>query len=154
MLFEPRLRRLLLAVHVLVSVSFPGAVAAFLVLAVIGLGGDLSAYRAMDTINTAVVVPLCLLALLSGIVSSLGTPWGLVRHWWVLVKLALTLPSTAILLVHSQPIARMAGAARLTEATMDTQFQLVAAAGAAVGILVFMTALSVYKPRGLTPFAP
>jgi hypothetical protein len=45
----------------------------------------------MDLIGRWVLVPLSLGALASGIVQSIGTKWGLVRHYWVLVKLLLTI---------------------------------------------------------------
>jgi hypothetical protein len=98
----------------------------------------------------AVIVPLCLLTLGTGLVSSMGTPWGLVRHWWVVVKLLLTLPSTAILIVHLTPIGAMARSTAIGAATHETQLQLVLASGLALVVLGLMTGLSVYKPRGVT----
>jgi hypothetical protein len=53
-----------------------------------------------------VIVPLSLAALLTGVVQSLGTPWGLFRHRWIVAKLALTVVATVLLLVHTQPIGR------------------------------------------------
>ncbi len=55
-----------------------------------------------------VIVPLCLASLVSGAVQSLCTPWGLVRHHWVLAKLFITVLSTVILFVHMGPIAYLA----------------------------------------------
>jgi hypothetical protein len=149
------LRRLALLFHVLVSVGFPGAVAAFFSLAMLAMvDGDgalsLAIYRCLEPLTVDVILPLCGLSLASGLVSSLGTPWGLLRHWWVLVKLLLTLPSTAILVMHLMPIAAMARANSLGVATRETQLQLVLASGLALLVLVLLTALSIYKPRGLT----
>src|SRR5437762_3503112 len=98
----PSLRKLVLTAHVTFSVGWLGAVAAFLVLAIAGLTNQdtqivRSAYLAMELTARFVVVPLAFASLLSGLVQSLGTPWGLVRHYWVLVKLLLTTFATIIL---------------------------------------------------------
>ena len=95
-------------------------------------------------------MPLCLAALLTGIVQSLGTTWGLFRHYWVVTKLLLTVLATLILLVRTQPIDRVAAvAAQTTLAIGDLRqlrFQLVGDACAALFVLLMTTALSVYKP--------
>ena len=154
------MRKLALTAHVLTSVAFPGAVACFLALAVVGLTStDLqvirAAYLAMELIAWIVIVPLCFATLVSGIVSSLGTSWGLFRYYWIVVKLLITSLSTVVLLIHMQPIEFMAAAATGTmsdPALGEVQFQLVLASAAAVAVLIVATALSVYKPRGLTPY--
>ena len=103
-----------------------------------------------------VIVPLAFASLLTGLVQSLGTTWGLLRHYWVLAKLLITILATILLLLHTQPIGRLAGVAR--ETTLSTanvgrlQIQLVADAGAALLVLLVATTLSVYKPRGVTPY--
>ena len=53
-------------------------------------------------------VPLALASLVTGIISSLGTTWGLFRYYWVLVKLGLTSLATLALLVHTRPISSAA----------------------------------------------
>lgn len=155
------LRKGALTVHVACSVGWLGAVAAFLALAVAGLARQdaltvRAAYVAMDLTGWYVIVPLCAAALLTGIVQALGTSWGLFRHYWVVVKLLLTLFATLVLLVHMQPISEMAGAAaRGPLAPGDLRglrLQLVANAGAALLVLLVTTALSVVKPRGLTRY--
>ena len=42
---------------------------------------------------------------------SLGTVWGIFRHYWVLMKLLMTIPATLILLVHMRPIGLLQDAA-------------------------------------------
>ena len=42
----------------------------------------------------------------TGIVEGLGTPWGLLRNYWVVTKLVLTVIATLLLLLHTQPIDR------------------------------------------------
>jgi ABC-type anion transport system duplicated permease subunit len=105
----PRVRKLTLTTHVTSSVGWLGAVAAFLALAVAGLNSQhaqmvRAAYLAMHMTTWFVIVPLSFAALLTGLVQSLGTSWGLFRHYWVVAKLALTVLATITLLVHTQPI--------------------------------------------------
>ena len=94
--------------------------------------------------------------MLTGLVSSLGTTWGLFRQYWVLLKLLMTIPSTILLLVHMPPISYIAGVA--AETTLSSaelhglRIQIVVEAGAALLVLLVATALSVYKPKGMTPY--
>lgn len=152
-------RSLALTAHVTTSVGWMGAVACFLALAIAGLTSTgphevQAAYVAMELICWAVIVPLSLLSPATGIVQSLWTPWGLVRHYWVLVKLLVTLPCTAILLLHMLPTTRLAAAAaegQLQGAALhDLRIQLVADAAVAIAALLFTTVLAIYKPRGRT----
>src|SRR5712664_2246197 len=98
------LRKLALTAHVTFSVGMLGSIAAFLALAVAGLASQdaqmvRADYLAMGLIARFVIVPLALAALLTGLIQSLGTPWGLFRHWWVLMKLLLTVFAIVVLLV-------------------------------------------------------
>jgi hypothetical protein len=101
-----------------------------------------------------VIVPFCLASLLTGIVQALGTPWGLLRHWWVLVKLTMTSLATFILLLHARAIDEAASiAAQTTLSLADLgrlRLQLIADSGAAVLVLLAATVLAIYKPRGVT----
>ena len=115
-IMSPALRKLALTAHVTASVGWLGAVGAFLALAVTGaVTADAlvarSMYLAMARIGWWVLVPLSLASLATGVVQALGTPWGLVRHYWVVIKLAMTVPATALLLLHMRPIDHMAGVA-------------------------------------------
>jgi len=80
----------------------------------------------------------------------------LFRHYWVQLKILITIPSSLILLVHMQPIsyiARIAAKAALSIADLDgLRIQLVIEAGAALLVLLVATALSVYKPKGMTRY--
>jgi hypothetical protein len=86
----------------------------------------------------------------------LGTKWGLFRYYWVLLKLVITIVATLILLVHTQPIELLARVAATTgvfsTALHQQQLQMGVASGAALVVLLVLTALSVYKPRGMTPY--
>lgn len=157
----PSLRKIALTAHVTCSVGWIGAVAVFLALALTGLNSRdpetvRAAYLSMELTGWLVIVPLSLASLVTGLVQSLGTVWGLVRHYWVLIKLLITVLATVVLLVHMQPIGHMADAVR--QATLSDgelgglRVQLVADAGAALVVLLVAVALSVFKPRGTTRY--
>jgi hypothetical protein len=160
MTMTPGQRRFALTAHVVSSVGWFGAVAVFLALSIAGLiSGDAQMVRAdylvMESIAWFIIIPLCLLSVLTGLVSSLGTTLGLFRHYWVLIKLLITIPATIVLFVHMRPIGqvtRVAAERTLSSADFGLQIQMVAAAAAAVLVLLVATAVSVYKPRGLTRY--
>jgi hypothetical protein len=154
-------RKFALTAHVTSSVGWFGAVAGFLALAIAGAASQdaqivPAAYLAMDLTYWYVIVPLGIASLLTGLVSSLGTDWGLFRHYWVLVKLLLTIPLTILLLVHTQPVSYMAREGVQRTLSGDDlgglRIQLAAYAGAALLVLLVATALSVYRPRGMTGY--
>jgi hypothetical protein len=99
MTFAPALRRFTLTTHLTSSLGWIGAVLVFLALAAIGLSSEdermvRGAYLVMAPAAWFVLVPLAHACLLSGIALSLGTPWGLIRHYWVVLKLVITLFSS------------------------------------------------------------
>lgn len=154
-------RKFALTAHVISSVGWLGAVAAFLALAIAGLTSDdaqivRAAYLAMNLTGWYVIVPLSFASLLTGLVQSLGTTWGLFRHWWVVVKFVITIVATALLLLHMQPTTFLADvAAKSALSATDhrgVRIQLVFDAGAALVALLVNTTLSIYKPRGLTRY--
>lgn len=160
MTMTPLLRKFVLTVHVTLAVGWLGAVAAFLALAIAGVTSQnaqvvRSVYLAMDLIARFVIVPLSFAPLLTGPILSLGTPWGLFRHYWILIKLLITILSTIIMQLHMQPISYLsavAAEAALSSADHSLQIQMVVAASAALLALLATTALGVYKPRGMTKY--
>lgn len=153
----PGLRRASLLLHIIVSVGWLGAVVAYLPLAFTGLTssdaeGVRGAYFAMERIGWSAIVPLCVASLLTGVVQSLGTEWGLFRHYWVVAKLGLTLVASAILLAHLPTVSRaaaMAAARTLPLGGHDVlRTQLVVHAAGGLVVLIALTALSVFKPWG------
>ena len=155
------LRKVALIAHVTFSVGWFGSVVAFLALAITGLtSGDQqtvrAAYLALDVVGWSVIVPLSIASLMSGLVQSLGTTWGLFRHWWVLVKLGMTVVATLVLLLHMQPVGHLAEAVRAAALAggelRGLRVQLIADAGAAIVVLLVTTTLSIVKPRGLTRY--
>jgi hypothetical protein len=162
MTMTPRLRKFALTAHVTSSVGWLGAVAGVLALAVAGLTSQdaqlvRAAYLAMEVTGWFVLVPLALASLLTGLVQSLGTKWGLFRHYWVLFKLLINLFATIVLLMYLQTLSALADVAAETTLSSDDLGGLRTAspvlhAGAALLLLLVATVLAVYKPRGMTPY--
>jgi hypothetical protein len=159
MTMTPRLRKLALTAHVASSVGWLGAVAAFLALAVVGLTSQdaqtvRGAYLVMEPAAWVVLVPLAFASLLTGLVQSLGTPWGLFRHYWVLFKLLINVFATIVLLMYMETFDFMAGVAADPSADLGSVRNSSPAlhAGAALLLLLVATTLAVYKPRGMTPY--
>lgn len=151
----------MLLAHVSSSVGWLGAVFAFLGMALVGLTSDdpdaaRAAYVVMEPAASMVLVPLALAALLTGLIQSLGTSWGLFRHYWIIFKLVINVAAAAILLAYTQSLAAMA------EVASDPSAQLsdvrnpspVLHAAAALVLLLFATLLAVFKPQGMTPVRP
>ena len=159
MTMPPRLRKFALTAHVTSSVGWLGAVVAFLALAVVGLISQdaqtvRGAYLVMEPAAWFVLVPLAFASLLTGIVQSLGTMWGVFRHYWVLFKLLITVFATIVLLIYMQTFRFMAGMAADPSADLGVVRNASPALHAALGLLVLLvaTVLAVYKPRGRTRF--
>jgi hypothetical protein len=162
MTLTPRLRKLALTIHVTVSVGWLGAVIAFLALSVIGLTSQdpqtvRGVYLVMGLTGWAVLVPLSLASLLTGLISSLGSTWGLFRHYWVLFKLAINLVATIVLLLYMQTLAYLAGVAAEPPLPSSELHGLrdpspTLHAAAALLLLLAATTLAIYKPRGMTRY--
>lgn len=154
----PSTRRFLLLVHIATSVGLIGAVAGFLVLAVAGLGGSaagLTVYPAMDVMTQNLIVPLAVVTLTLGTLQSLVTPWGLIRHYWILIKLILTVLAVVVLwlqLVNIRLLASLPPEALLAAEWATTKFSMVLHSGGGLVVLLGATMLSVYKPAGLTRY--
>jgi hypothetical protein len=159
MTMPPRLRKFALTAHVTSSVGWFGAIVAFLALAIVGLTSQdaqmvRAVYLAAEPITWFVIVPLALASLLTGIVQSLGTTWGLFRHYWVLFKLLLTVLATSILLMYTQTVGYFASIAAEPGASLGELRAptFVLHSGAGLLVLLVTTVLAVYKPRGLTGY--
>ncbi|GAA4697267.1 hypothetical protein GCM10023215_39310 [Pseudonocardia yuanmonensis] len=151
-----------MTVHLVCSLGWVGAVAAFLALAggaAVSEGGLRSAMLvAAMVVTQTVILPLALASLVSGVVSSLVGPWGLWRHYWVVTKLVLTVVATGVLLLQVRPITAL-GTAH-AHALSSPAGQTLAAGGHAglaslllhggggVLVLIGITILGIWKPRG------
>lgn len=147
-----RVRAVLLTMHVAMSVGWLGLDSALVALEVTGLGtGDpterAGMSAAMAVIVAWVLIPVVFCALVSGLVLALSTPWGLVRHWWVLAKCGITAALTAVGLMLMLP--------RLHEIVAGdgepVGMQTLVGRSVALVLLLAATGLSVVKPWGKTP---
>ena len=159
MTVPPGVRRFVLTAPVTSTVGWLGAVVVFLALAVIGLtSGDAqtvrAAYLVMEPAAWFVLVPLAFASLLSGLVQSLATPWGLFRHYWVVFKLVITVVATAVLLLYVETLAAVAGVAADEAADLAVVRSTSPALHAALALFLLLvaTVLAVYKPRGVTRY--
>ena len=158
-MMTPALRKLALATHVTSSVGWIGAVLVFLAIAAVAFPSDNAqiirgAYLVMEPAAWGVLLPLAFASLLSGLVMSLGTPWGLFRHYWVVVKLAITVFATTILLIYMGTFRLMAAAAadaRIDLGAVRNPSPIVHAV-LALMLLLIANVLAIYKPLGLTPY--
>ena len=109
-------------------------------------------YRALELFAVWPLLTTGLVCLASGVVLGLGTKYGLVRYWWVAIKLVLNIVLSALVLVALRP--------GVTEAAeQGRRFAAGEAASLAVGDLIFppivsttalliAVVLAVFKPWG------
>ena len=155
-------RTALLTLHIVCSVGWLGAVVAYLVIALLAVSSSDPAlvrvtYVLMEHLTWYVIVPFNVLSLASGITSSLVSPWGLLRHYWVTTKLVLNLVTTLFLLGYTQELdalVRVANRSVLGAEELQILREPLNVVHAAVALLllVIATVLAVYKPRGLTRY--
>lgn len=157
---KPRLRKLALTAHVTFSVGWFGAVLAYLAPAIVGLSSHdpetvRACYLVMGLMGWFVIVPLSLGALATGLVQSLGTEWGLFRHYWILAKLVLTVLGVTVLLAHMRTVSGVAGMTTEMLSAVSpghVKIQLVVHAVGGLVILLVATTLSFVKPWGKTAY--
>ena len=159
MTLSPRLRRVALTAHVVSSVGWLGATFVFLGLGIIGLtSADAQtvrgAYLVMEPAAWFVLVPLAFASLLTGLVQSLGTAWGLFRHYWVLFKFLIAVVATIVLLVYMQTFSFMAGVAADRSVDLDAVRNTSPTLHATLALMLLLvaTVLAVFKPRGMTTY--
>jgi hypothetical protein len=148
-------RKGFLIAHVAVSVGWLGLTLCLLTLAINGATTDSAAtaeaaYRSMKIFGDWLLGPLALATILTGLVLSLGTPWGLARHRWVYVKFWLTLAAgAASLLAFRGDINETAGEVAAGREVTDPT-GLLFPPSVSLSLYLFITAISVLKPWGLT----
>lgn len=139
-----RWRHLILIVHIVASVAILGDSAGFLAIAIRARGlppeGAHTSYEILGMLSVALGIPMSMIALVTGVMLGLGTRWGVFRHPWVIIKLALLASIMAVggLVLSPAESAALDGAGGNTMLIVGAAWD-VAAVGAA-------TALSVIKP--------
>ncbi len=141
------------------TVGWLGAIAGFLAMAIGALITEdvqvvRGAYLAMQLMGWYVLVPLCIASLATGLIMSLGTSWGLFRHYWVLVKFVITVLAAIILFMYTQTLDQLGAMARDTTLSISAlrNPSPVLHSGLAVLALLLNTTLSIYKPKGMTRY--
>jgi uncharacterized membrane protein len=160
MIMTPRVRTFALAVHVMFAVGWIGAVAAYIVLDVTAATSRdaqmlRAAYLGMEAIAWYVIVPLAGASLITGLVMSLGSRWGLFRHYWTLISLVLTVVATVVLLVETQTISHYADTAAdptTSGADLRTLGSTLPHSVGGTLVLLAILVMNVYKPRGMTRY--
>jgi hypothetical protein len=157
MTLGPRIRKVVLTVHVLTSVGWIGACASYLTLTVAAMRSDShdtvrAAFVSMEIVYFA-LVPLAAAALLTGLVQAVGTNWGLFRRYWVLAKLVLTLVAIAVMVLNLDSVSAHADhvshGSVVESGAAAHQFRHAAGGLAILGVTAI---LGLYKPRGLTRY--
>ncbi len=153
-----RKRKGLLVIHIVAAGAWIGIDVVIGVLVFTALLADddntkALCYRALELFAVWPLLTTGLVCLTSGVVLGLGTKWGLIRYWWVAIKLALNVLLTALIPVALRPEV-------IEKAEQGRRFMAGEAASLAVGDLIFPPivsptlllvafVLAVFKPWGL-----
>ncbi|MDG9720278.1 DUF2269 domain-containing protein [Streptomyces sp. DH24] len=148
-------RRATLVVHVSASAGWLGLTLGLLALAVTATTTRdpvtvEASVRAMKLFADRLLLPVALLTLVSGLVLSLGTSWGLARHRWVWTKFWLTLATTTATAFALRPGVNAAVTAAAGGEGLPDPGDVLFGPIVSLTAYVFMTAVSVLKPWGLT----
>lgn len=159
MVLKPAHRKLWLVLHIVSASAWIGVDVVVAVLVGVGELSDDPARRglALQALGAFVVWPMLvsgLVCLATGVVLGLATKWGLIRYWWVAVKLVLNVALCTLILVLLRPgmPAIQAYGAQVSAgstAGFDTS-SLIMPPIVSLTLLSLATVLSVYKPWGRT----
>lgn len=159
-------RRVVLAVHIVSAGSWIGidvVLAVFVFTAILASAPSTKAlaFQGLQLFAIWPVLAAGVLSLLSGVLLGIGSKYGLVKYWWVAVKLVLNLLLSGLVLVALRPVvdgaakygARLADGAAVGGAPSDLLYPSIVSPAA----LLFAVYLSYFKPWGRTrkrPSAP
>lgn len=158
MTMRPSLRKFALTAHITFSVGWIGGVVTYLTLGVAAMTSEniqvvRAAWIAMELIGWFALIPLALASLLTGLVMSLGTKWGLFQHYWTLISFVLTTLATIVLILHMPDVSFLADAVQEAESIRLNEFGGdLFHSGLGLVVLLVIQVLNVYKPRGLTRY--
>lgn len=154
---RPRMRKGLLVVHIASAGAWIGIDVVMGVIIFTALRADDATralcYRALELFAGWPLIATGLVCLASGVILGLGTVYGLVRYWWVVIKLALNVVLVALVPIALRPEViekaeqgrRFAADLPATLAVGDLLFPPIVSPGA----LLVATILAVFKPWGL-----
>ncbi|WP_406488367.1 DUF2269 domain-containing protein [Streptomyces phaeochromogenes] len=148
-------RRATLVVHVAASAGWLGLTLGLLALGITatttGAAVTVDAsVRAMKLFADWLLLPVAFLTLVSGLVLSLGTPWGLARHRWVYIKFWLTLATITATVFALRPGVGSAVTAVSAGGPLPDAGDVLFGPIVSLSAYLFMTVISVLKPWGLT----
>jgi hypothetical protein len=151
------MRKSLLVVHIASAGTWIGIDVVMGVIIFTALRGDDATralcYRALELFAGWPLIATGLVCLASGVTLCLGTVYGLVRYWWVVIKLALNIVLVALVPVALRPeVVEMAEQGRRfaagTSATLAVGDLLYPPIVSPSALLIAMI-LAVFKPWGL-----
>lgn len=162
MTLSPSLRKLVLTIHVITTMGWLGSAAAYIPIAAYVLNNQdadmvRSAIQIMSLVANFIVVPVAFASLLTGVALSLGTRWGLFRHYWIFFKLLFTVIAVFMLVAyivelnHAASIASKSILSSTDLSILKDSIHIVHPSGGLLIVLV-ATVLSVYKPKGMTRY--
>jgi hypothetical protein len=162
----PAMRKSVMVLHAITGIGWMGVDIALFVLLITARTTDdatlvVSGFNAIRIIVPVAVPPLSLGILVTGLILGWGTPWGLVRHWWVLVKLILSLIMTVLVFLSLVPAASSIPVLSATPMSADAvraglgslPTQLMFPPIVSFLMLGVATILSIFKPWRRTPWS-
>lgn len=147
----PTWRKALLSVHIVTAVGVLGTDAVLLALGIAGVRdrSPETVYPAASLVGSWLVAPLAVTALVTGTLLGILTQWGLVRYWWVAIKLGITAVLNVILFLALIPLLQDTADKAVAGETFTNadQVPVLIAPLAAVTLLALNVVLAVFKPR-------
>lgn len=161
-MMTPRQRKLVMIVHVACAVSWLGLTIGNVTMALTALTTDdpelqHAMFRALNVIGGTLLLPISLLTFLTGLLQAFTTPWGLLKHKWVLTKFLLT--SVAVILTPFSLLPGLRENVAIVEATQPGQLAdigadgwngLLSSGGVSLTLYTTCLVLSILKPWGRT----
>lgn len=151
----------LVAIHVIAVASWIGGTLGMLLLGLYlrsGENGEQLAYTlsSMEVIDENLLKYPALLTLLTGILLSVWTQWGLVKHYWVTIKLILTVVTIMMGILFldnwtaslADMISETGFAALRNETFQSTWLSIIIMASFNVVCLLLMVFITYFKPFG------
>lgn len=151
-------RKLVLLVHIASAGAWVGLDVAMAALVFAAVRSDEAAtkafcYQALELFAIWPLFATGLVCLASGVLMGLGTSYGLLRYWWVVIKLALNLLLAALVLVALRPVVtELAGRGALAATGASVSFDesnIVFPPVVSPTLLLVAFTLAVFKPWGL-----